>query len=170
MMEGIIGIGSEWVDDAGRIVGVTHLSAGADCRTYVHFRALGSGETAILRSDLFHKTHVAVRKEPPARIATSPRSVAALIAEECDSLREMLLEKNRAYGNSALEPLRIFSTANPTEQIRVRIDDKLSRLARGSAAGEDVILDLLGYMVLLRVAMRMESGQSGIDAEKEVAA
>ena len=40
------------------------------------------------------------------------------------------------------------------EQIRVRIDDKLSRLARGQAAGEDVVLDLIGYLVLLRVAER----------------
>lgn len=39
----------------------------------------------------------------------------------------MLLAKNAAYGNSALEPVRIFSKADPTEQIRVRIDDKLSR-------------------------------------------
>ena len=34
----------------------------------------------------------------------------------------------------------------------MRIDDKLSRLARGRAAGEDVTLDLIGYLILLRVA------------------
>lgn len=79
------------------------------------------------------------------------------IAEECDALKSLLLEKNRAYGNSALEPLRIFSKANTLEQIRVRLDDKLSRLARGQAAGEDVEQDLLGYLVLLRVARKMEA-------------
>jgi hypothetical protein len=31
----------------------------------------------------------------------------------------------------------------------VRIDDKLSRIARGQAAGEDVILDLAGYLAIL---------------------
>lgn len=77
------------------------------------------------------------------------------IAKVCDELKEMLLEKNRAYGNSALDPVRIFSKAEADEQIKVRIDDKLSRLARGSAAGEDVVLDLLGYLVLLRVSQRM---------------
>lgn len=66
----------------------------------------------------------------------------------------MLIAKNRAYGNAALDPVRIFSRANPSEQIRVRLDDKLSRLARGSDAGEDVILDLLGYLVLLRLSER----------------
>ena len=85
-------------------------------------------------------------------------STIDLIREECEGLKEMLLEKNAAYGDSALDPVRIFSQADPVEQIRVRLDDKLSRLARGSAAGEDVVLDLLGYLVLLRIAMRKGEG------------
>jgi hypothetical protein len=67
-------------------------------------------------------------------------------------VREMLIQKNAAYGDSALDPLRVFSKASAEEQIRVRIDDKLSRLARGSEAGEDVLHDLLGYLVLLEIA------------------
>jgi hypothetical protein len=82
-----------------------------------------------------------------------------LIMAECLALANMLVAKNRAYGNSALDPLRVFSKAAREEQIRVRIDDKLSRLARGQAAGEDVELDLMGYFVLLRVARKMGSGQ-----------
>lgn len=66
----------------------------------------------------------------------------------------MLIEKNCVYGNSALAPVRVFSRASTVEQILVRIDDKLSRLARGSAAGEDVEKDLLGYLVLLRIARK----------------
>jgi hypothetical protein len=88
----------------------------------------------------------------PATMTASQRA----IAEECDALKALLLEKNRAYGDSALNPVRIFSKADPVEAIRVRIDDKLSRLARGSAAGEDVEQDLLGYLVLMRVARRLE--------------
>lgn len=86
-----------------------------------------------------------------------PVSAAKFIAEECDAVKELLLAKNAAYGNSALEPLRIMSKASSVEQILVRIDDKLSRLARGSDAGEDVVLDLVGYLVLLRVARRMQA-------------
>ncbi len=74
------------------------------------------------------------------------------IVAECDALKEMLLEKNRAYGDSALDPMRIFSKADPVEQILVRIDDKLSRLKRGHTGGEDVERDLLGYLILLRIA------------------
>ena len=69
-------------------------------------------------------------------------------------INDNLANKNLAYGNSALEPVRIFSKASTEEQLLVRIDDKLSRLARGSDAGEDVVHDLLGYLVLLRIAQK----------------
>ena len=69
-----------------------------------------------------------------------------------DGERQLSIEY--AYGDSAFDPVRIFSQADPVEQIRVRIDDKLSRLGRGKAAGEDVEQDLLGYLVLLRIARK----------------
>jgi hypothetical protein len=66
---------------------------------------------------------------------------------------EKLLEKNRKYGDSALSPVRIFSKANPVEQIRIRLDDKISRLQSQQVDDtEDTELDLAGYLVLLRVA------------------
>lgn len=77
-----------------------------------------------------------------------------------NEIESMLLEKNAQYGNSALEPMRIFSKASTIEQIYVRIDDKLSRLARGTGETEDVIADLLGYLVLLRIAEREENASS----------
>jgi hypothetical protein len=82
--------------------------------------------------------------------------VPGLIAEECYALRDLLLDKNKKYGNSALDPVRIFSKASTEEQLRVRLDDKLSRLARGQAAGEDVELDLLGYLILLRISRKLK--------------
>jgi hypothetical protein len=73
----------------------------------------------------------------------------------CMETFEFLIEKNRAYGNSALDPVRIFSKSGNTEQLMVRIDDKLSRFARGSEfPGDNDIDDLLGYLVLLKVAHR----------------
>lgn len=80
--------------------------------------------------------------------------LGAAILDECMGIARVLVEKNAAYGNSALDPVRVFSRASAEEQILVRLDDKLSRLARGQAAGEDVVLDLLGYLVLLRIARR----------------
>jgi hypothetical protein len=84
--------------------------------------------------------------------ATTASDFAAKVRSELDALGTMLIEKNRAYGNSALEPVRVFSRASAVEQLLVRIDDKLSRLARGAAAGEDVVRDLVGYLVLLLIA------------------
>lgn len=75
---------------------------------------------------------------------------AIAIKETCKEIEEMLLQKNQAYGNSAFEPVRIFSKAPPKEQILVRLDDKISRLTRGEAAGEDVFLDLIGYLIIHR--------------------
>lgn len=67
---------------------------------------------------------------------------------------DMLIEKNRRYGDSALSPVRVFSTASTIEQINVRLDDKLSRImaARDNLDIEDAELDLLGYLVLRRIA------------------
>ena len=71
----------------------------------------------------------------------------------CNEIKDMLMQKNLAYGDSALEPVRIFSKADSTEQILVRIDDKLSRFAKGkSYPGDNDIDDLIGYLVLLKIA------------------
>jgi hypothetical protein len=68
-------------------------------------------------------------------------------------IEEMLIAKNRAYGDSALEPVRVFSKSDTIEQLYVRIDDKLSRVQRGHEyPGDDTIFDLVGYLVLLLIA------------------
>ena len=75
------------------------------------------------------------------------------IVATCDSIRELLLDKNRKYGDSALNPVRVFSKSDSLEQIRVRMDDKLSRLRNAqSDEDEDVIADLAGYLILYMVA------------------
>lgn len=84
----------------------------------------------------------------------APSSSEDRIRTACDEIKELLVDKNRKYGNSALEPVRVFSRASPQEQLLVRLDDKLSRIARGDVTleDEDVLLDLIGYLVLLKVA------------------
>lgn len=74
---------------------------------------------------------------------------------ECESIAKLLVEKNRKYGDSASNPVRIFSKANNLEQLKVRIDDKLSRLRNAQDdEDEDVLTDLLGYLVLYRVVQK----------------
>jgi hypothetical protein len=77
------------------------------------------------------------------------------IATTCDEIKELLLSKNLKYGDAALNPNRIFSRADKVEQLRVRIDDKLNRIAnRRDEEDEDPLLDLIGYLVLLRIATK----------------
>jgi hypothetical protein len=88
-------------------------------------------------------------------------STADLISRVCDGIKELLLKKNRAYGDSALKPLRIFSRATAAEGINVRIDDKLSRIARGEdteEVPEDTVDDLIGYLVMKKVEQLARGG------------
>jgi hypothetical protein len=79
------------------------------------------------------------------------------IYEVCMDLAVFLIKKNRKYGNSAIEPVRVFSDAPPDEQIKVRKDDKLSRLMSGQAnEDEDPEKDLVGYWVLGEVIKRCQ--------------
>ena len=85
-----------------------------------------------------------------------------LISDTCDEIKEILLDKNRKYGDSTLSPKRIFSKASPIEQINVRIDDKLSRIksAQGDDS-EDAETDLLGYLILKKVAIKFHQDEEG---------
>lgn len=85
------------------------------------------------------------------RVDLSELNFETFVTNSCNNLRDMLIEKNKSYGNSALDPVRVFSTADSEEQIKVRIDDKLSRIKRGSNSfNEDTIRDLMGYLILLQ--------------------
>ena len=66
----------------------------------------------------------------------------------------MLLEKNSKYGNSAVEPISIFSKQANAAAICARIDDKLSRIKNVvlNDATEDTLDDLIGYLILLKIA------------------
>lgn len=82
------------------------------------------------------------------------------------SIRTMLLRKNASYGDSALSPIRVFSRASTDEQLRVRIDDKLKRLANGGEhGGEDTVADLIGYLVLLRIHATREAATERVDTD-----
>ena len=82
-----------------------------------------------------------------------------MIVKECDAIKELLLEKNRKYGDSAVNPCRVFSNASPMEQILVRMDDKVNRWKnKQDDDDEDISLDLVGYLVLYRVAQQVHNG------------
>ena len=79
-----------------------------------------------------------------------------LIIEVSTEVTNLLLEKNNAYGDSALNPVGIFSQGNAVDSLCARIDDKLMRIkSRGiTDQTEDTIQDLIGYLILLKIAIR----------------
>jgi hypothetical protein len=86
-------------------------------------------------------------------IATDAPSGHKIITE-CLEIAEMLIKKNVSYGDSALNPIRLFAQSDSVEQLKVRIDDKLNRIKNSQGyAGDNDIDDLVGYLVLLRIAM-----------------
>lgn len=70
-----------------------------------------------------------------------------------EEIREILIYKNKKYGNSALEPIKIFSKTSSTENIKSRIDEKLNRIKNNTGDDdEDATTDLLGYLILLKIS------------------
>jgi len=76
------------------------------------------------------------------------------IKQKCKQIETLLLEKNKAYGDSALIPANIFSRLTSIEAIKIRIDDKLKRIENKGINDEteDTVLDLAGYLILLMIA------------------
>lgn len=84
-------------------------------------------------------------------IATAPSGPA--ISDACDEIKRLLLEKNVAYGDSALSPISIFAKAGAQEGIANRIDDKLNRIKNNqSFVGDNDIDDLIGYLILYKIS------------------
>jgi len=74
-----------------------------------------------------------------------------------DSMKDLLIYKNNKYGNSALEPMDVFTrhvcnqnTAG-LNSILVRLDDKLKRIQNAEILRKNDISDLIGYLTLLCV-------------------
>ena len=86
---------------------------------------------------------------------------AAKIIKTANDVRDLLLEKNAAYGDSALKPSNIFARGSAVENIACRIDDKLMRIKNKGLndATEDTLQDLIGYLILLKIAIEDERAQ-----------
>jgi hypothetical protein len=76
--------------------------------------------------------------------------VPVKILKVTTSLNILLQEKNKRYGNSALEPLEgIKYTAE--DGIKIRLADKLKRIINSEELRINDIADVMGYLVLLCV-------------------
>jgi hypothetical protein len=76
----------------------------------------------------------------------------AKIEKVFSSMADLVKEKNRRYGDSALTPKRIFSKLPEDEGIKIRLDDKISRVIHSGEVRKNDIADLMGYMCLLCIS------------------
>lgn len=79
------------------------------------------------------------------------------IENKCLEICKFLLEKNKSYGNSAAETINVFSSLEPIEGVKLRIDDKLKRIRNQAQKvehafmDENNIRDLIGYLILYEI-------------------
>lgn len=81
------------------------------------------------------------------------------IIELTDAIKELLLEKNKRYGDSAISPKRRFSKLDATQGILIRLDDKMNRIESSDELRTNDISDLIGYLFLLLISKGVTSGE-----------
>ena len=69
------------------------------------------------------------------------------------AMAKLVTEKNKLYGDSALEPVRLFAhDIRPGDAIRIRLDDKLARIRNSGELRKNDVADLMGYLCLLCIS------------------
>lgn len=74
----------------------------------------------------------------------------------CNKISEILVYKNKMYGNSILEPKNIFYKGDSITSILIRLDDKIGRVTNSEVIRVNDIVDIIGYLVLLLIAKRTQ--------------
>lgn len=82
---------------------------------------------------------------------------------------DLLIEKNESYGDSALEPANVFADGSAVDNLCARIDDKLMRIKNQGfrGYGEDNVKDLIGYLILLKIALDEENEEPHLSEWQE---
>lgn len=85
------------------------------------------------------------------------------IEETLNSFKNMLLEKNKRYGDSAINPVRLFSKQPADEGIMIRLDDKINRIKNSDQLRKNDVSDLMGYLTLLCISKGWTNFEELID-------
>lgn len=80
------------------------------------------------------------------------------INEIMEAIEDLLLYKNRLYGNSALNPKQIFYKGDAVNSILIRLDDKLGRIMANTDEKPRIndVADIIGYCTLLLISMGVD--------------
>ena len=81
------------------------------------------------------------------------------IVDVLDGMKQLLLYKNKKYGDSAINPKKVFYKGDATNSILIRLDDKIGRVMSNTEDKPRVndVADIIGYCTLLLVSMGVTS-------------
>lgn len=80
-----------------------------------------------------------------------------------NELQKFLKEKNKRYGNSALNPIKVFSKLDTANSLYIRADDKISRIKNADELRKNDVADLMGYCVLICIEKKWFNWSDLID-------
>lgn len=80
-------------------------------------------------------------------------STSEKIKEILSAMTDLLLYKNKKYGDSALKPNNIFYKGDATNSILIRLDDKIGRIKNNPGIAINDVCDIIGYCTLLLASM-----------------
>lgn len=77
------------------------------------------------------------------------------IREITEAMKDLLLYKNQKYGDSAINPEKIFYKGDSTSSILIRLNDKIGRVKANPDDKPRVndVCDIIGYCTLLLISM-----------------
>ena len=77
------------------------------------------------------------------------------IHEIMGAMKDLLLYKNQKYGDSAINPKKIFYKGDSTNSILIRLDDKIGRVMSNTEEKPRIndVCDIIGYCTLLLISM-----------------
>jgi len=112
-----------------------------------------------MNKDLLEKLFEHVDEQIRARAYDiTSKQFGEILDKVLKDLGDMLKRKNESYGNSSLNPQRIFSTSiSAMDGIDVRMDDKITRIKNGASFGDDNDeRDLIGYLLIKQVKYELD--------------
>lgn len=79
---------------------------------------------------------------------------------------DLLRYKNKKYGDSILNPTLIFPVEDTFSCVYVRLNDKFARLSnQATGDDEDVVRDIVGYLLFLLYMLDCAEEERALDAE-----
>lgn len=157
---------SKWIHPSVPIIGFIYKNTGQAYFVFKEQNFLGSNETERVTLNKKEIADMAIEESSKynelSEYETYLTLLKAFLCYRFDDLKmgmqrisEILIQKNKQYGNAVLNPLRCFSkNLSVSEVIKSRLDEKLNRLINLNTDTEDTYTDIIGYLIFLCISLK----------------